>query len=89
MFDCGTDPFAATVTVPAPLDVPAHVLAPAVFAKNVYVTVPVAVVVSEVVTVAVSWADDPVVVPDWTTVVAVVLVPLPTVNGSQELVEPA
>ena len=50
---------------------------------------PVAVIVSEVVTVAVSWADDPVEVPDWTTVVAVLLVPLPTVNGSQGLLEPA
>ena len=44
---------------------------------------------SEVVTVAVSWADDPVAGPDWTTTVAVVLVPRPTVNGSQVLVQPA
>ena len=89
MLDGGTDPSAARVTVPAALDVPAQVLTPAVLAKNVYVTVPVAMTVAEVVTVAVSWADDPVVVPDWTTTVAVLLVPWPTVKGSQALVEPA
>src|SRR6202035_3146870 len=55
----GTDPVAVRVTVPAGLDAPAQVLAPAVLAKNVYVTVPVAVIVSEVVSVAVSYADDP------------------------------
>ncbi len=44
---------------------------------------------SEVVTVAVSCALDPVLVPDCTTVVAVVEVPGVTVNGSQVLLDPA
>ena len=62
-----------------------------------YVTVPVAITVSDVDTVEVSYADAPVVSdPDQAafvdasnTVVAVVDVPPPTVNGSQELVLPA
>ena len=85
MLDGGTDPSVARVTVPAAVPVLLQLL----LLQNVYVTVPVAVIVSEVVTVAVSCADDPVVVPDWTTTVAVLLVPWPTVKGSQALVEPA
>jgi hypothetical protein len=89
----GTFPDASRVTVPAPVPVPAaHVP----LGKNRYVTVPVAVMVSELVTVAVSYALAPVVSePDHAafveasnTVVAVLEVPLPTVNGSHGLVDP-
>src|SRR5579862_8471231 len=90
--ELGTFPAASSVTVPAAVPVPLQV--PLV--KNVYDTVPVAVIVSELVTDAVSYALDPVVsVPDQgalveasNTTVLVADVPPPTVNGSQPLVEP-
>ena len=83
-----SDPPPTTVPVPS-------VQLPLV--KNVYVTDPVAVKPSDVVTVDVSYADAPVVsLPDQAalvvpsnTVVAVELVPVFTVNGSQALVDPA
>jgi hypothetical protein len=85
VLDGGTDPSAARVTVPA--EVPG--LVQLLLVQNVYVTVPVGVnPATRPPIVAVSWAEDPVAGPDWTTVVVVLLVALPTVNGSQMLVEP-
>jgi hypothetical protein len=93
VLEFGTFPDASRVTVPALVPVPA---AQVPLGKNRYVTVPVAVTVSELVTVAVSYALAPVVSePDHAafveasnTVVAVLEVPLPTVNGSHGLVDP-
>jgi hypothetical protein len=92
VLEFGTDPSAFSVTVPAPVPDPWH----DPFPKNVYVTVPVAVTVSDVATVAVSYALDPVdsvpahgaFVAASNTVVEVVEVPPPTVNGSHALVDP-
>ena len=92
VLEFGTFPAASEVTVPAGLPEPWH----EPFAKNVYVTVPVAVIVSDVDTVEVSYADAPVVsVPDHgafadasNTAVDVVDDPPPTVNGSHPLVLP-
>jgi hypothetical protein len=93
VLEFGTFPAASKVTVPAPVPVPA---AQVPLGKNRYVTVPVAVIESDVFTVAVSYALAPVVsdpdhaafVPASNTVVAVLDVPLPTVNGSHGLVDP-
>ncbi len=92
MFELGTAPVAVRVTVPAlepdPLQPP--------FMKNVYVTVPVAVKPLLVVTLAVSYAEAPVVsVPDQgafvaasKTTVAVLEVPGPTWKGAHGDVDP-
>ena len=92
MLEFGTAPVLVSVTVPAGLPEPEQVL----LAKKVYVIVPVAVMVSEEVTVAVSYAAAPVFsvpvhgafVAASNTVVAVVEVPPPIVNGSHGLVDP-
>ena len=92
VFEFGADP---PVRFPPPAGVPV----PAVqlpLLKNVYATDPVAVKPSDGVTVDVSYADAPVcsvpvhaaLLPASNTVVAVVLEPEPTVNGSQALVDP-
>ena len=92
VFEFGADP---PVSVPPPAAVPV----PAVqlpLVKKVYATDPVAVKPSDGVTVAVSYADAPVVsfpdhaalLPASSTVVDVVLEPEPTVNGSHALVDP-
>ena len=57
MLEFGTAPLAVSVTVPAEVPVPVHVP----LLKNVYVTVPVAVIEFEVVTDEVSYALEPVV----------------------------
>jgi hypothetical protein len=92
VLEFGTAPLPVNVTVPAEVPVPWQLP----LAKNVYVTVPVAVIVSELVTVAVSYAELPVVsLPDHAalveasnTAVAVVEVPPPTMNGSHPEVDP-
>ena len=92
MLELGTFPAASRLTIPAGEPVPWQ----EPLAKNVYDTVPVAVTVSDVLTDEVSNADAPVVSdPDHgafvaasTTVVDVVEVPPPTLNGSHGLVDP-
>ncbi len=92
MAEFGTLPLAVRGTVPALTPVPLHTP----FAKNVYVTVPVAVNPSLVLTEAVSYAEAPVVsVPDQgafvaasKTTVAVFEVPGATEKGSHGDLDP-